>query len=373
MKGRSVSHKKKNRKRKVTIEDVARHLNLSKATISLALNESPLVAEATKIRVQEAANELGYRVNYFASRLSHGSSSTIGLYILGGEAQSVWTLPSSWIFYHPIMKGVTSQLSKRDYRLQLEVIPTERALKGQVIAKTIQEGFLDGIILVVQEDISYDFVDIATDMEFPLVILNARIPQNVSSVRIDNEAGAKKVVQHLIELGHKKIGFISGPIMDLNAIERCKGFFSAIKEAGFHDRDEYLRYGDWQIHSGEILAKELAALKDPPTAIFCANDHMAIGAVKALQSLGFKVPENISIVGYDDNEMSKIVSPRITTVRQSLEAMGEMGAQEVLRQIRDGVSLIRHTKLEPELILRESTAPSPLRAGHVVSSRGRHA
>lgn len=348
---------RKNKKKKVTIDDVARHLNISKATVSLALNNSPLVAKTTKIRVVEAAEELGYWPNYFAACLSQGSSATIGLYILEGEARSCrWTLPSSWMFYHPIMKGVTTQLSRKGYRLQLEVVTIEQVWQEQVIARTVQEGALDGILLVVQDDICYDFVNVAIEMEFPLVVLNARIPQDVSSVKIDNEEGAKKVVEYLLGLGHKKIGYISGPVMDINAIERRKGFLNAIEAAGLRIRDEYLKYGDWQVQSGEKLAEELAALKDPPSAIFCANDHMAVGAIRALKALGFKVPENISIVGYDDTELSKIVTPSVTTVRQSLEVMGEIGAQDVLRQIQGGVSLIRHTNLEPELIIRESTA-----------------
>lgn len=347
----------KKTKKKVVIDDVARYLGLSKATVSLALNDSPLVADATKVRVKAAAQKLNYRVNYFASRLSHGSSSTVGLYVLGGEAESIWTLPSSWMFYHPIMQGVTHRLSREGYRLLFEVIPTEEALEGKVIATAIQEGFLDGIILVVQEDISYSFVDVAKEMEFPLVVLNARIPYDISSVKVDNEAGAKKVIAHLMGLGHKRIGYIGGPVRDLNAIERYRGLVHGLKEAGLHVRDEYLKCGNWQIQSGKQFATDFMALKEPPSAIFCANDQMAVGAVKALKALGYRVPADISVVGYDDSEMCKVVSPNITTVKQSLEVMGEVGAQEVLRLIRDGVSSARHTNLEPELILRESTAP----------------
>ena len=346
-----------NKKRRVTIQDVADHLDLSKATISLALNGSPLVADSTKARVKQAAKELGYRVNYFASRLSRGNSSTIGLFILGGETNSIWTLPSSWIFYHPIIMGVTSQLSAKGYRLQLELIPTEDALNGQVIAETIQEGYLDGIILVVQENICYDFVNSAVEMEFPFVVLNARLPHNVSSVKIDNEAGSRKAVEYLLGLGHERIGYVSGPAMDLNAMERREGFCKAFKTAKLRVRDDYLMYGDWQIQSGEILAKELMSLSERPSAILCANDHMAIGAVRALKALGFRIPEQISIIGFDDNEFCRITTPCITTVRQPLDIMGEVGAQEVLRQISDGVSMNRHTSLETEVVIRESTAP----------------
>ena len=147
LKKKSISRKNKNKKKKVTIDDVARHLNISKATVSLALNNSPLVAKTTKHRVIEAAEELGYWPNYFAACLSQGSSATI-LYILEGEARSCrWTLPSSWMFYHPIMKSVTTQLSRKGYRLQLEVVTIEQVQQEQVITRAGAGGALDGIYL----------------------------------------------------------------------------------------------------------------------------------------------------------------------------------------------------------------------------------
>src|SRR5690554_7287690 len=129
------------------------------------------------------------------------------------------------------------------------------------------------------------------------------------------------------------------------------------REAGLPLRDEYLKVGNWRIESGEQFAKELMELDEPPTAIFCANDQMAVGAILSLQALGYDVPGDVSVAGYDNSEICSIINPHITSVQQSLEVMGEIGAQEVLRLISNGVSLARHTKLEPELVVRESTAP----------------
>ena len=121
------------RKRHVTIEDLARHLNISKATVSLALNNSSLVADETRRRVTAAAEQFGYRPNYFGARLSRGKSDMIGLYILGGtEAQCNWMLPSSWMFYHPILKAVSEELSKHGYRFNLEVVSVEQAIKEEL-------------------------------------------------------------------------------------------------------------------------------------------------------------------------------------------------------------------------------------------------
>lgn len=341
----------------MTIEDVAQHLGLSKATVSLALNGSPLVAENTRRRVVEAARQLNYRANYFATRLSKGKSDTIGLYVLGGHGDKrKWTLPSSWMFYNPIIRGVIAQLSAKDYRLHLEVITYEQAAQKDVITKTIQEGSLDGMLFVVQDDLDYGFLAAVEEASFPFVVLNARLPLDISSVRIDNQCGARKVVHHLASLGHRRIGHVSGPVDDLNAIERRVGFNLGLHEVGLHPQGEYIQFGDWQIASGYELTKVLMALEEPPTAIFCANDHMAIGAIQCLRAMGLQVPGDVSVVGFDDTDMAEVISPRLTTVRQPLEEMGHLGAQELLRQIEEDHPSVRHASLEPELIIKESTA-----------------
>ena len=345
------------RKRHVTIEDLARHLNISKATVSLALNNSSLVAEETKRRGLEAAQQFGYRPNYFGARLSRGKSDMIGLYILGGtEKQCNWTLPSSWMFYHPILKAVSEELSKHGYRFNLEVVSVEQATKQGVISSVIQEGSLDGMLLVVQDDIDYSFLDVVEERQFPFVVLNAKVAENISSVKIDNELGARKAVLHLVERGHRRIAHLCGPAKDTNAIERLRGFQDAALEAGLDWDPSLLYYGDWKRDSGWWAAGELLQLEHRPTAVFCANDHMAIGVMQRLQEAGLKIPDDLSIVGFDDTELCQVVVPRLTTVRQPVDLMGALGAQAVLRQIETDSYTVTHTNLEPELIVRESTA-----------------
>jgi LacI family transcriptional regulator len=348
----------KGKRRQITLEDVARHLGISKATVSLALNNSPLVAHSTKIRVTEAAEALGYRPNYFAANLSKGKSDVIGLFILEGEEGACnWALSSSWMFYNPILKSVVSTLSQKGYRLQLEVISIDGATNCGVLAHSIQDGSLDGILLLVQDDLDYKFLSIAQRMQFPLVVMNAQIDLDISSVRTGNELGASRVVEYLVDLGHTKIAHIGGPERDLNALERKSGFLRAMSAANLNVSGDYVKLGDWQIQSGSKLARDLMALNRPPTAICCANDHMAVGAIRTLQQLGYKVPEDVSVVGYDDTEMCVVVTPNLTTVRQSLEEMGEASAREVLRQIEEGTVSTRRINLEPELVIRHSVSP----------------
>ncbi|HBG01604.1 MAG TPA: hypothetical protein DDW87_08540 [Firmicutes bacterium] len=355
-------YSRKARRRQITIEDLARHLGISKATVSLALNNSSLVADATKLRVIEAAEKFGYQPNFFGARLSRGKSDVIGLYIVGGkEEQCNWALPSSWMFYNPILKAVSTELSLHGYRLNLEVVSLERVIQKRVIASVIQEGSLDGMLIVMQDDTDHGFLNIVVERKFPFVVLNTMAGANISSVKIDNDLGARKSVNHLIELGHTRIAYLGGPARDSNAIERRRGFIKAISEAELNLDPMLVQYGDWQLSCGQAAAKKFIELDHPPTAIFCANDHMAIGVMQVLQKAGFRVPHDISVVGYDDTEMCQVVVPNLTTVRAPLELMGALGAREVLRQIDGEFVGARHTNLEPELVTRDSSAAAGYR------------
>lgn len=344
-------------KKQVTIADLASHLNISKATVSLALNDSPLVADATKERVREAARQFGYRPNYFGARLSRGKSDMIGLYILGGTAQECnWTRPSSWMFYHPLLKAVSTELSSHGYRFNLEVVSVEQAVEEGMIASVIQEGSLDGMLLVVQDAIDYSFLQVVEEHDFPFVVLNAKVSEKLSSVSINNELGAAKAVHHLVSLGHTRIAHLGGPRKDTNAIERREGFIQALQTMGLEVDPALIRYGDWQRSGGWEAAQAFLELDNPPTAVFCANDHMAIGLIQGLQQKGVQVPGDISVLGFDDTEICEIVVPNLTTVHQPVDQMGELGAKEVLRQIEEETSSPTHICLEPELIIRDSTA-----------------
>ncbi|MFY9165884.1 MAG: substrate-binding domain-containing protein, partial [Limnochordia bacterium] len=196
----------------------------------------------------------------------------IGLYILGGtEKQCNWTLASSWMFYHPILKSVSDELSKHGYRFNLEVVSAEQVVTQGVISSVIQEGSLDGMLLVVQDEIDYSFLDVVAEKQFPFVVLNARVAENISSVKIDNEIGARQAVSHLVELGHRRIAHLSGPDKDLNAIERREAFRKAVLGAGLEWSPSLLYYGDWQRESGWRAVRQFLELDHPPTAIFCAN------------------------------------------------------------------------------------------------------
>lgn len=341
------------KRKRVTIGEVAEAVGVSKATVSLALNRSPLVAQATKDKVIEAAERLGYQPNYFARRLSTGKSEIVGLYILRIDEQLSWEFPSSWLFYNPILNGVASVLSQNNYRLQLEVITFKQVQKG-LIADIIQEGSLDGLLLLVQDAGEADLSTLADYNHFPLVTLNTQIDPKISSVKVDNEKAAVEVVRKLVDLNHTRIAFIGGPSFDENAQERRAGFLKTLAECKIDLPTEYLRCGDWQIESGRREMKELLQLAVLPTAVVVANDHMAIGAMQVCQEQGLNIPEDLSIIGFDNTELSTIITPKLTTVKQPLELMGSLAAEKVLKQIKEGIGDVSHTNLDTTIVWRES-------------------
>jgi LacI family transcriptional regulator len=284
----------------------------------------------------------------------------IGLYMMGEDLPSSnWTLPSNWLFYNPILKGISSYLSEAGYRLRLELITARQAVNEGVLSHAIKEGSLDGILLVVQHDIDYGFLDVVEETGFPMVILNGGFRRDISSVKVDNGLGARQVVDYLVEKGHTKIAHIAGPSGDLNALERKSGFIDAIRLAGLKIEENPIKVGDWQIESGRKLASQLMEEDDEITAIFCANDHMAVGALQALRCSGISVPNEVSVLGFDDTEICEIVIPRLSSVKQSLDKVGRISAKGLVAQIKERKPSISHVKLDPELVIRDSTSFCP--------------
>lgn len=348
---RTTRGKLKNGNRQPTLVDIAESVKVSPATVSLALNGSPLVAEETARRVKQAAADLNYRPHVIARRLSIGRSEVITLLILSdSEESSGWVLPSSWMFYNPILKGVSLTLSRSNYHLQFEIINADEAAKKNSVLKPILERATDGVLILVHYEGDYSFLRELENMNVPVVIINRKLSPNLSSVQIDNQAGARAVIEHLLRLGHHRIAHIAGPEKSFNAQDRRAGYLEALTAARIELSPDYLLEGDWRIESGRHLMQRLLALPLPPTAVFCSNDHMAVGAMEAIREAGLSVPDDISLVGFDDSEISRVALPRLTTVQQPLEELGCRAAEEVLRW----PGKIQHVTLAPRLIERES-------------------
>jgi len=336
-----------------TIAFISNEAGVSKATVSLALNGSPLVARDTAKRIFEIARKYNYRPSAIARSLSLGKSGIISLFVVGSkEHASERLLSSSWMFYNPILRSISLTLSRAKYHFQFEILNPDFDDEQDVIVRHIQERASDGVILLCYDEFTYSISDFIENANCPIVTINRKISDKLSSFQIDNVKGAKSVVDYLIVKGHTRIAHICGPANSYNAQDRKKGYIEAMSEYGMEIPEAYLAVGDWKIESGYAATRELMELSDPPTALFCSNDHMAIGALEALRELRLRVPDDVSVVGFDDSEISRVIQPRLTTVRQPLDELGALAASEVVTRSRDAER--QHIVIAPKLIERAS-------------------
>jgi len=336
-----------------TLATISEEAGVSKATVSLALNGSSLVSKETAKRVIEIARRYNYHPNAIARSLAIGKSGVITLFVVGSkEHASQRLLSSSWMFYNPIIKSISLILSRAKYHFQFEILNPNYLSEQEVIEQHIQEGASDGIILLCFDEFNYSVSGFLENAHCPIVTVNRKLSEKISSFQIDNFMGAKNATDYLIMKGHIKIAHIRGPYNSYNSEERKRGFIEAMTEYGLDIPESFIPTGDWTIDSGYASTLSLMEKKDPPTALFCANDNMAIGALQALRELRLHVPEDVSVVGFDDSEISRVIQPSLTTIRQPLEELGSLAAAEVLTQMANDER--QHIIIEPKLIERSS-------------------
>ncbi|MEW9670585.1 LacI family DNA-binding transcriptional regulator [Ammoniphilus sp. 3BR4] len=326
----------------VTIKDLARILNVSHTTVSRALNNSPLISEKTKKKIQDMAKELNYVPNYNAKSLVQNRSYNIGLFF------STISQATSPHFFYETVRGINSIISEK-YNLVVEGIDNYNDFT------TIDTKRFDGIILMSQSENDNPFIYHVLEKGIPLVVLNREIadPSIVNILSADKK-GAYEGVIHLIRNGHQNIALIEGKKGFHATVERKEGFFAALIEKAIPIRKEYIVQGDYTIESGYYAMKKLLEVKPAPTAIFCSNDEMAVGAMKAIFEVGLKIPDDISIVGFDDSPFSPFTTPSLTSVRRSISEVSKEGAKKLLSIIQGTDMHKGKIYIKPELIIRDS-------------------
>ena len=329
----------------VTIRDVARHAGVGVGTVSRVLNDSQSVRESTRLKVLAAIDDLHYSPSPVARRLSRGKTMAIGVIVPFFTNASVVKR----------LQGVSSIVAKSDYDLVLfDVENVEN--RDTFFSKIVQRKLVDGLLIV-------SLKPNPSDMEY---ILKAQIPvvsvdvkdTRVNSIIVDNVCGGKIATRHLIELGHKKIAHVSdypdNPFNHLPVQDRIKGYRSALTEAGLPYREEYYRFGDLNREEACRLANEILTLPDPPTAIFAYCDTQAFGVIEAARDLGLRVPEDLSVIGFDDIDAAEFA--QLTTIRQSLHESGVRGAELMLQVLDDPSMAPAEIHLPTELVVRRTTA-----------------
>jgi DNA-binding LacI/PurR family transcriptional regulator len=332
----------------MTLKDVAELAGVSTATASLALNDGK-VSEATRQRVLAIARRLNYVPNRVGRMLHTGRAQTICLLFMTSPRHADIVHHTSLFYY--LIEGVLAVADEAKYSLRLEVKSHEDPDLATFFDHVVGDRSLDGIIIVPQFLTDYPFLQTLQTRNFPYVLFRpARFGSDVNYVDIENAVGGRLVADLFAQLGHHKIAMINGPETHVDAIERERGFLEGLANAGIHTLVK--RHGDFLIQSGFLAMKSILE-ELTPDALFCANDYMAAGAIKCLWEAGLRVPQDISVVGYDNNDICEGIIPSLTTVDHRLEELGQCLAQGLLALIEGASPKIRKSVV-PRLVERRS-------------------
>jgi len=342
-------------RRNSTIDDVAKEAGVARVTVSRVLNNVQNVRPETRERVRRAVEALGYSVNRQARALASGSGTQIMLI----HAHNPEREPNS--FYNAGLElGALRACSSLGFDLVTRAIDPEGDHPSRVLAAILEHERPAGIVVSPPLSDDLDLVACAQRAEVPMVAISAgdRARSIVRGVGIDDRAAGRTIGQHLVQLGHRRLGFIKGPPDHQSAGLRYDGFLDALREAGI-DEEPWTASGDFTFHSGVVAAEQLLHEQGSVTSLACANDDMAAGAMLALHRAGLEIPSAISVTGFDDTPMSEVVWPPLTTVRQPIKFLAER-AVHLLFEIDPNP---QHEWVEHELVVRESTAgPNRFRA-----------
>jgi LacI family transcriptional regulator len=332
---------------RATIRDIAGLAGVSIATVSRVLNDRPDVAPHTREAVLRVVREHGFSTNRGARGLSSGRTGIVGSTLPFVNAE----------YFGAILAGAAEALYEEDMRIVL--CPTLHQHEREVsLLERLMGGTTDGALLLLPTE-STEELRALQRQGFPFVVLDPRdpVPEGVPVVSAAHAAGAKEATEHLLSLGHRRIGAITGEVGWSATEERLLGFRAALSGYDLLPDPSLIEAADWQITGGYEAAVKLLSRPDRPTAVFAFNDNMAVGVFHAARLYGLRVPEDLSIVGFDDLEEAQIVDPQLTTVRQPLAELGRMGASLLMRLIdRQRLDAVR-VELATKLIVRGSTAP----------------
>ncbi|CAM3337731.1 catabolite control protein A [Brevibacillus invocatus] len=331
----------------VTIYDVAREAGVSMATVSRVVNGNPNVKPMTRKKVLGAIERLGYRPNAVARGLASKKTTTVGVII-----------PDiSSLFFSELARGIEDIATMYKYNIIL-CNSDQRLEKELQLINTLLEKQVDGLLFMGAE-IKEDHLQALTSTQVPTVLAATRDADNkLPSVTIDHYQAAYDATEALIQRGHKRIGMITGPMSDpLGGLMRFEGYKQALKDAGISLDEALVAGGNLFYESGLSHTKEFLQLKEPPTAIFAANDEMAIGAIHAVQDSGLHVPNDVEVIGHDNIRLTEMVRPRLTSVVQPMYDIGAV-AMRLLTKYMNNEHVEEHVVLLPHRIeYRESTKP----------------
>lgn len=331
----------------VTIEEVARRANVSVATVSRALRGLPNVAPSTRARVEEVAGELSYQVDTYASRLATGRSDSVGLAV---PSINTW-------YFAQVASGAEAVLSEAGRDVLLHAVDDGSGRTRLLSAQSSVRRRLDGLILIDVLLTPPETHALAADHVH--VVTVGQRTDDFPSVTVDNHGAAGDATRHLIELGHERIGLIGGSTHTSLPFDvpghRRRGYVDALLAAGLDPDAELEADGGFSVRGASEAMAQLMTLGRPPTAVFALSDEMAMGALKAARELCLRVPDDVSVVGFDDHDLGAVVG--LTTIRQDPVWQGATAGRLLLALDEEPTAEPAHLVGETQLLVRATTAP----------------
>lgn len=332
--------------KQLTIRDIARLSAVSRSTVSLVLNHSPRISAETKRRVWEVIEREGYEPNALARGLARRRSDMVAVVVpvTGSHVLSDF-------YFSEAISGIGDALAARGLHLVIEVATPDwvRTLAG---LRLFRERQIDGMLIVgtLTSDL---FVEKLVKSGHPVALVNSVMP-GAPSVVAENVSGASAMVRHLVSLGHSRIGYIGGLDNTTVGLERTAGYHAGLAEAGLPVRESYVVYGNFSEASGAEAMRALLSRQPRPTAVFAANDMMALGALREARAAGLRVPRDIALAGADDIALGSYVTPPLTTIRQPMYDIGRQATDTLLALLAGADAAPTVARIKTQLVVRAS-------------------
>jgi LacI family transcriptional regulator len=335
----------------LTLEDIAQQAGVSRSTVSRVLNHQPNVRKAVRERVQDVIEGTGFRPHAAARALASQRSSIFGL-VIPHSVSFFFTDP----YCSHLTKGIAQACNQHNYTLALFLVDTKEDEK-KIFTSVTRKDLLGGVLVQSGHYGDQQIIGYLVDANMPQVVIGRPFrSNNVSYVDIDNINAAFNAVTHLVRIGYKRIGTITGPEHSTAGLDRKAGYIKALNERGFSIDESLIVEGDFTESGGYYAMKKLLSAK--PEAIFAASDLMAVGAMHAVREAGLHIPSDVAFVGFDDFPAATLSDVQLTTIRQPVTQFGAKAVEILIDLVEHGVNPPRHIIMETELVIRESCGAS---------------
>ena len=337
----------------VTIKDVAIRANVAPSTVSRVISDSPLISEKTKVKVRKVMDEMGYHLNYNAQMLALQSTKTIGIVMKNSTKESMYNS-----FFPEVIRGISALCSKYDFSISLTTGESEEEIFNDVV-KMVRGKRVDGMIVLYskKED---KVVPYLIESGIPFVVIGKPLIESSKIMFVDNDnvQAAKEATDYLLNLGHEKISFIGEDEQFEVGEARLNGFAQAMREKDLDVPTDYIRNMEFNLDQGKQIIGELMELAEPPTALVVQNDLNALVILTALSEKNLKVPDDVSMISFNNSMIAKVSNPPLTTVDTQIYQLGYESASCLIEQVKDP-AMFKKSVIIPTIVVERKSCTAP--------------